>query len=137
VRDTDWKRAEDRRNRKLRRRLSQISMKNNEGNVTNWHMRIFLASCVRLTVGYMFLAALFANIVQNDSVISIFYSVMALDFVENIDDHAFALAKRGFFGLSLMSATKKDMNSAFQSDVVYPKRHGHTDLPRSFILQMH
>jgi hypothetical protein len=82
-------------------------MKNNEGKVTNWHMRIFLASCVRLTVGYMFLAALFANIVQNDSVLSIFYSVMALDFVENIDDHAFALAKRGFFGLSLMNATNK------------------------------
>ena len=42
--------------------------------------------------------------------IEIFYDVLALEFVENIDDTTFALAKRGFFGKSLLMATNEKYN---------------------------
>ncbi|KAL7541176.1 hypothetical protein ACHAXR_011631, partial [Thalassiosira sp. AJA248-18] len=43
----------------------------------------------------------------NDDVIEIFYDVLALEFVENIDDTSFALAKRGFFGNTMLIATTR------------------------------
>mmetsp|Transcript_37653 Transcript_37653/g.69184 ORF Transcript_37653/g.69184 Transcript_37653/m.69184 type:complete len:1210 (+) Transcript_37653:238-3867(+) len=70
-------------------------------------MKVITSSIVRLIVGYLFLSSLFINIVQNSDVIEIFYDVLALEFVENIDDTAFALAKRGFFGRHLLLATVK------------------------------
>eukprot|EP00986_Skeletonema_menzelii_P005908 scaffold2230_cov166-Skeletonema_menzelii.AAC.4 len=47
------------------------------------------------------------RIAQNRDVIEIFYDVLALEFVENIDDTTFALAKRGFFGRRMLFATNK------------------------------
>ena len=70
-------------------------------------MRVFISSVLRLTVGYLFLSALFMQIAQNRDVIEIFFDVLALEFVENIDDTTFALAKRGFFGRSLLFATNQ------------------------------
>jgi len=72
------------------------------------HKQIIVTSILRLVVGYLFLASLFINIAQNDDVIAIFYDVLALEFVEKIDDTAFALAKRGFFGRSLLIATNTE-----------------------------
>lgn len=42
-------------------------------------------------MGYLFLSSLFINIAQNDDVLEIFYDVLALEFVENIDDTTYAL----------------------------------------------
>ena len=70
-------------------------------------MRVFISSVFRLAVGYLFLSALFMQIAQNRDVIEIFYDVLALEFVENIDDTTFALAKRGFFGRRLLFATNQ------------------------------
>eukprot|EP00578_Thalassiosira_sp_NH16_P023261 CAMPEP_0181093132 /NCGR_PEP_ID=MMETSP1071-20121207/9285_1 /TAXON_ID=35127 /ORGANISM="Thalassiosira sp., Strain NH16" /LENGTH=802 /DNA_ID=CAMNT_0023175351 /DNA_START=14 /DNA_END=2422 /DNA_ORIENTATION=+ len=67
--------------------------------------RVVLSSLLRIAVGYMFLAALFVTVVQAESVIAIFYDVLALGFVESIDDHAYAMAKRGFFGKTMVLAT--------------------------------
>ena len=69
--------------------------------------RLVAASLLRLVVGYLFLACLFINIAQNSDVIAIFYDVLALEFVENIDDTTFALAKKGFFGQKMLVATIK------------------------------
>lgn len=55
--------------------------------------RVLISSIFRLAVGYLFLSSLFMNIVQNDEVIEIFYDVLALEFVENIDDTTFALGE--------------------------------------------
>ena len=44
---------------------------------------------------------------QNSDVIEVFYDILALEFVENIDDTTFALAKRGFFGKSMLMATNR------------------------------
>jgi len=72
--------------------------------------RIILSSMLRIAVGYTFLAALFINIAQGEDVINIFYDVLALGFVESIDDHSFALAKRGFFGKTMLIATSKQIH---------------------------
>ena len=55
--------------------------------------RVLISSIFRLIVGYLFLSSLFINIAQNSDVIEIFYDVLALEFVENIDDTTFALGK--------------------------------------------
>jgi len=72
--------------------------------------RLMISSLFRLIVGYLFLSSLFINIAQNDDVINIFYDVLALEFVQKIDDTAFALAKRGFFGKNMLIATNKAYN---------------------------
>ena len=69
--------------------------------------RVIISSIFRLIVGYLFLSSLFLNIVQNSDVIEVFYDILALEFVENIDDTTFALAKRGFFGKSMLMATNR------------------------------
>jgi hypothetical protein len=71
------------------------------------HKRVVVSSIFRLVVGYLFLSSLFINVAQNFDVISIFYDVLALEFVENIDDTTFALAKKGFFGKSLLVAANQ------------------------------
>ncbi len=70
-------------------------------------MRVLISSFFRLAVGYLFLSALFMQISQNRDVIEIFYDVLALEFVENIDDTTFALCKRGFFGRRMLFATNQ------------------------------
>ncbi len=57
--------------------------------------RILLSSFLRLAVGYLFLSCLFLVVVQESTVLGIFFDVLALEFVENIDDVLFALFKRG------------------------------------------
>ena len=69
--------------------------------------RVIISSIFRLIVGYLFLSSLFLNIVQNSDVIEVFYDILALEFVENIDDTTFALAKRGFFGKSMLFQRSK------------------------------
>ena len=58
---------------------------------------MLVSSILRLVVGYLFLSSLFLNIAQNSDVIAIFYDVLALEFVENIDDTTFALGKYSSF----------------------------------------
>eukprot|EP00804_Cyclotella_cryptica_P028546 CCRYP_014805-RA/>CCRYP_014805-RA protein AED:0.07 eAED:0.07 QI:185/0.75/0.88/1/1/0.88/9/2294/790 len=74
---------------------------------TKIHKRLIAVSILRLVVGYLFLSSLFINVVQNSDVIAIFYDVLALEFVENIDDTAFALAMKGFLGQRMLVATVK------------------------------
>ena len=69
--------------------------------------RIVFSSILRLGVGYLFLLCLFLTVVQETNVLGIFFDVLALEFVENVDDVVFELSKRGFFGRSLRKATKR------------------------------
>lgn len=67
--------------------------------------RVIISSIFRLIVGYLFLSSLFINIAQNNDVIEIFYDVLALEFVENIDDTTFALGESPLLSLESISAT--------------------------------
>lgn len=51
--------------------------------------RIVFSSLLRLAVGYLFLLCLFLVVVQESTVLGIFFDVLALEFVENIDDVSF------------------------------------------------
>lgn len=59
--------------------------------------RIVFSSLLRLSVGYLFLICLFLVVIQESTVLGIFFDVLALEFVENIDDVAFALFQRGMY----------------------------------------
>ena len=85
-------------------------------------MRVLISSFFRLAVGYLFLSALFMQIAQNRDVIEIFYDVLALEFVENIDDTSYALAKRGFFGRRMLFATnqKRTLNMSEMRNSLAP-----------------
>lgn len=72
--------------------------------------RILLCAILRMGVGYMFILCLFLVVVQESTVLDVFFDVLALEFVENIDNVLFGLSKRGFFGRSLRLATN-DMPS--------------------------
>jgi len=67
--------------------------------------RVVLPSLLRMVVGYTFLCCLFLTVVQENTVLDIFFDVLALEFVESIDDIIFGLSKRGFFGRKLRVAT--------------------------------
>jgi hypothetical protein len=69
--------------------------------------KILLSSLLRLCMGYMFLLTLFVAVVQSDNVLDLFFNVLALEFVENIDTVIFALSKRGFFGRTLRKVADK------------------------------
>lgn len=69
------------------------------------YKRVIFSSVLRLVIGYMFLLSLFINVVQNSDVISVFYDILALQFVESLDDVAYALGKRGFFGETIRKST--------------------------------
>ena len=66
--------------------------------------RIIFSSCMRFLLGYTFLCSVFIVIVQVTDVLSMFMNILALQFVESIDDIVYELAKRGFLGRPLMSA---------------------------------
>lgn len=68
--------------------------------------RIVFSSCMRFLLGYIFLCSVFVVIVQVTDVLSMFMNILALSFVESIDDIIYELAKRGFLGRPLMRACK-------------------------------
>lgn len=87
------------------------------GKVVEQHMsgghdfstsKVVCSSILRISVGYMFLACLFMTVIQANDVLEIFFDVLALQFVENVDDVVYALCKRGFFGRKLRVASNKE-----------------------------
>eukprot|EP00804_Cyclotella_cryptica_P003412 CCRYP_018561-RA/>CCRYP_018561-RA protein AED:0.21 eAED:0.21 QI:122/0.81/0.75/1/0.54/0.58/12/0/862 len=71
----------------------------------------FVLSCLlRLVMGYLFLLNLFVTIVQADDVITIFFDILALEFVQHLDDMAFDLGRKDMLGRSLNLATLVEYN---------------------------
>ena len=66
--------------------------------------RILFSSCMRFLLGYTFLCSVFVVIVQVTDVLSMFMNILALQFVESLDDIVYELAKRGFLGRDLLKA---------------------------------
>ena len=57
--------------------------------------RIVLPAILRLVIGYMYLLCLVLVVMQETSVLGIFFDVLALEFVENLDDIVFNISLRG------------------------------------------
>uniref|UniRef100_A0A7R9ZJ37 Uncharacterized protein n=1 Tax=Pseudictyota dubia TaxID=2749911 RepID=A0A7R9ZJ37_9STRA len=66
--------------------------------------KLALSCLARMAVGYLFLACLFFAVLQSSDVLDIFFDVLALEFVERMDDVIFQLSKRGLFGKKLRIA---------------------------------
>lgn len=66
-----------------------------------------MAAILRIFSGYFFLVNVFVILIQADGVIEIFYDVLALQFVQQLDDIAFNLGEfmsffRGVFFLGMI-----------------------------------
>lgn len=71
----------------------------------NKSYRLFFASAVlRISLGYLFLINVFVICVQAKDVLEIFYNVLALEFISQLDDIAFALAKMDVLGKQMQRA---------------------------------
>jgi hypothetical protein len=70
--------------------------------------RIICSSILRISIGAMFLTSLFFIVIQEDTVIGVFFDVLALEFVESIDDVIFELCRRGFFSRRLKLAANQE-----------------------------
>jgi len=87
----------------LLRRVSQPHLKILCPEVSYWR---FVASCLlRISMGYMFLANVIVILILSEGVIDIFYDVLALQFIQQLDDIGFALSKMGVLGKSLQRST--------------------------------
>ena len=66
--------------------------------------RFIMSAVIRLVMGYMFLINTFCVVAQADTVLGIFYDVLALQFLQQLDDIAFQLAKMDVLGTRLKRA---------------------------------
>ncbi|KAL7536191.1 hypothetical protein ACHAXR_006980 [Thalassiosira sp. AJA248-18] len=71
---------------------------------TKKYGKFFCASILRIFSGYFFLINVFLILIQANGVIEIFYDVLALQFVQQLDDIAFSLAKIDVLGKRLQRA---------------------------------
>ena len=68
----------------------------------------FVHACIlRIFMGYLFLVNVFFIIMQARRVLDIFFDFIALQFLQQLDDIAFNLARMGVFSRSLRVATNK------------------------------
>jgi hypothetical protein len=69
--------------------------------------KIIFSSILRISIGAMFLTCLFFVLVQENNVLDIFFDMIALEFVESIDDVIYQLCRRGFFSRRLKVAANQ------------------------------
>jgi len=85
--------------------LREITEKDFRKRLSGKKYRSFvLAAVVRLLSGYFFLINVFLILIQANGVIEIFYDVMALQFVQQLDDIAFNLSKINVLGNRMQRA---------------------------------
>ena len=66
----------------------------------------FVGSCIlRFSMGYLFLANVVAILVIAENVLEIFYDVLALQFLQQLDDIAFSVSKIEVLGKTMYLAT--------------------------------
>lgn len=86
--------------------LRRISKKYFKSHFSGLKYYKFVASCVlRIIMGYLFLVNVLLTLVQASDVLDIFFDFIALQFLQQLDDIAFNLAKMGLFSKRLRVAT--------------------------------
>ncbi|KAL7533329.1 hypothetical protein ACHAXR_009453 [Thalassiosira sp. AJA248-18] len=89
----------------LLRRISKPYLESKFPTVS--YPRFVLSSFLRITMGYVFLVNVVIILIQADGVIEIFYDVLALQFVQQLDDIGFSISKMEVLGKRLQRATMK------------------------------
>lgn len=69
------------------------------------YTRFVISSLVRITSGYLFLVNVLVVLIQAKEVIIIFYDILALQFIQKLDDVGFAVSKMGVLGKHVERAT--------------------------------
>ncbi|KAK1742262.1 putative EGF-like domain-containing protein-like protein [Skeletonema marinoi] len=87
------------------RQIPKTSLRQTAPQIT--YGKFAFAAIVRLTMGYFFLINMFLVVVQAKAVLDIFYDVIALQFLQQLDDICFTLAKMDVFGKRLKKATTR------------------------------
>ena len=77
----------------------------------------------RILMGYLFLTNVLLVLIQAEDVLTIFYDVLALQFVQQLDDIAFRLARMDVFGRRLQRAC-----TAYWFDAEFEYRKGNYDV---------
>jgi len=81
------------------------------------YSRFIFSSVMRIVLGYLFLYNATIVLIQATEVIEIFYDVLALQFVQQLDDIAFVLAKKDVLGVSMRKAcTSKCFQTEFDKN---------------------
>ena len=84
--------------------------------------KFVFAAIVRLGMGYFFLINMFLVVVQAKTVLDIFYDVIALQFLQQLDDICFALAKMDVFGKRMKRATTRKCFSVEYAKLPFARR---------------
>ena len=97
----------------LLRRITKPYLKNQCPQVSYCR---FVGSCVlRITMGYLFLANVIVILILAEDVIAIFYDVLALQFIQQLDDIGYSLSKMDVLGKRMHRATLTPLfNMEFQ-----------------------
>mmetsp|Transcript_8257 Transcript_8257/g.17580 ORF Transcript_8257/g.17580 Transcript_8257/m.17580 type:complete len:512 (+) Transcript_8257:1-1536(+) len=93
--------------------IPRKSLKNKFPKMRFW--RFTFSALIRIAMGYIFLSNMFVVVVQATGVIDIFYDVLALQFVQQLDDICFSLARMDVFGKRMRTAaTQKCFRVEFE-----------------------
>lgn len=87
----------------LLKRISKPLLKSKFPEISYW--RFVASSILRFSLGYLFLINVYAIVIRASSVLEIFYDVLALQFLQQLDDIAFGVAKIEVLGKRLYLAT--------------------------------
>jgi len=97
----------------LLRRISKPHLKSKFPEIKYW--KFVCSSTLRIAMGYLFLGNVLVILIQADEVLTIFYDVLALQFLQQLDDIAFRVAKIDVLGKRLHRATMMPyFNAEFQ-----------------------
>jgi len=97
----------------LLRTIPKQSFKKKFPHKSYW--KFMAAAALRIVLGYTFLINVFLILAQATGVLDIFYDVLALQFISELDDMAFLLAKKDVFGKQLQRAcTAKLFQTEFE-----------------------
>ena len=79
------------------------------------YRRLVICAMLRILMGYLFIVNMFVVVIQTTRVIDIFFNVLALEFLERVDDIAFRLAKMDVFGKRMkIASTRKCFRAEFE-----------------------
>ncbi len=104
----------------LLKRISKPMLQNQFPEISYW--KFVASSILRFTMGYLFLANVVLILIQASEVLEIFYDVLALQFLQQLDDIAFSVSKMEVFGKRMYLATtvsETDRCVIFEFGIIY------------------
>ena len=87
----------------LLKRISKQHLQSKFPGLSYW--RFVASSLLRFSLGYLFLVNVFVILIQANNVLEIFYDVLALQFLQQLDDIAFTVSQREVLGKRMYLAT--------------------------------